>query len=110
MNTSFYSVMTLVVLAATGVCVPINDPNRQGWGTLVAGGFGMCALLSVFMIGTAGVNHCVKGAINNYNNHKAINYYFKELKTYEKEKEEIRKSAKEMEKREQTVHSFTDTG
>jgi hypothetical protein len=88
MKSSLYTLTTLVILAVSAVCVPINNANGPGWG-LVAGGFGMCALLSAFMIGTAGLTYCVKGAISNHNNHKAINYYFDELKKYDKEKKEI---------------------
>jgi hypothetical protein len=79
------SILTLV-LTLTALGLPItSDQPLAGWGE-VTKGLGFCALASVATLGLISTSYCIKGAINNQNNHKAIDHYFDELRKFEMEK------------------------
>jgi hypothetical protein len=84
MKSSLLRLTTVSVLTLTLLGVPISS-DQPGWGE-VAKGLGFCALLSVATLGLVTTSYCIKGAINNHNNHKAIDHYFDELKKFENER------------------------
>ena len=96
MKTSVWLLASIIGLAATVLSAPINSEgsvnSRPSLGTELAGAVVGCALFSILTLGLAGASSCIKGAINNRNNRKAIDHYFENLKKWEVEKSAMRQT------------------
>ena len=68
-------------LAITVLSAPIPQEVPD-----LAKGLGFCTLVTILSFGTVALSYCIKGAINNHNNHRAIDHYFEELRKWEAEK------------------------
>jgi hypothetical protein len=87
MKSSILVCSLFIGLGVTVLSAPIHS-NFSG-GSDTVRGLGFCTLVFVLSFGTAVLSYCIEGAINDHNNHKAIDHYFQELRKWEAEKREM---------------------
>jgi hypothetical protein len=85
MKSSEYSAVLFVGLAITVFSAPIPS-DFSPTSSDVTTGLGFCTILTALSLGTTILSYCMKGVINNHNNHKAIDHFFSEMKKWEAEK------------------------
>jgi hypothetical protein len=87
MRASILVNLLYIGLAVTVLSAPIPF-DVLGVSDMVRG-LGFCTIVTVLSFGAAALSYCIEGAVNNHNNHKAIDYYFQKLRKWEAEKTEM---------------------
>ena len=70
--------LLFIGLAVTVLSAPI--PSKVADVSDMERALEFCALVILLTFGTAALSYSIEGAINNHNNHKAIDHYFQELR------------------------------